>query len=379
MDESSILVDARKGYRVITLNRPQRLNSFTEDMHVALKTALDDAEADSDLPRADDHRRRPRLLRRPGSERPARQARRNHRARRHAGAILQSADPPIARAALPGRRAVNGIAAGAGANIALACDIVVASQVGDLPAGLRQDRAGAGFRRHLVSAAAGRPCPRARTGAARRSAAGGDGRKLGPDLEMRAGRRTDRRRQRIVHALRGRADLRAVADQARARRVGNQRPVRPARSRARFSAQRRIEPGLQGRRAAPSWKSARRNSPARRDPDHGRGRNRARLCRCDVGGGFREQGARHAADLGRARPRGAGDDDHRQDGQRPQYRAWRLHLHAGRFDLRLRLQHLQPAHGGAALRGHLHRARQARRPPDREGRRAPARRPLRHL
>jgi len=37
MDESPILVDKRVGYRVITLNRPQRLNSFTEDMHVALK------------------------------------------------------------------------------------------------------------------------------------------------------------------------------------------------------------------------------------------------------------------------------------------------------------------------------------------------------
>ena len=36
MDESSILVDVRTGYRVITLNRPQRLNSFTEEMHVAL-------------------------------------------------------------------------------------------------------------------------------------------------------------------------------------------------------------------------------------------------------------------------------------------------------------------------------------------------------
>ena len=47
MDESSILVDVRTGYRVITLNRPQRLNSFTEDMHVALKKALDDAEGDS--------------------------------------------------------------------------------------------------------------------------------------------------------------------------------------------------------------------------------------------------------------------------------------------------------------------------------------------
>ena len=46
MDESPILVDRRAGYRVVTLNRPQRLNSFTEDMHVALKKALGDAQAD---------------------------------------------------------------------------------------------------------------------------------------------------------------------------------------------------------------------------------------------------------------------------------------------------------------------------------------------
>ncbi len=39
MDESPILVDKRDGYRVITLNRPQRLNSFTEAMHHALKAA----------------------------------------------------------------------------------------------------------------------------------------------------------------------------------------------------------------------------------------------------------------------------------------------------------------------------------------------------
>ncbi len=39
------------------------------------------------------------------------------------------------------------------------------------------------------------------------------------------------------------------------------------------------------------------------------------------------------------------------------------------FDLRFRLQHLQPAHGSAAMRSDLHRSRQARRSPDRKGRR----------
>ena len=104
MDETPILVEKREGFRVITLNRPARLNAFTEDMHVALKAALDDVEGDSTCRALADHRRRPRFLRRPGSERPARQARREDRARRHAGALLQPAGAPLARAALPGRR-----------------------------------------------------------------------------------------------------------------------------------------------------------------------------------------------------------------------------------------------------------------------------------
>ncbi|MEA2997776.1 MAG: 2-(1,2-epoxy,2-dihydrophenyl)acetyl-CoA isomerase, partial [Alphaproteobacteria bacterium] len=45
-DQPSILVDSRPGYRVITLNRPQRLNAFTEEMHLGLRAALDDAQAD---------------------------------------------------------------------------------------------------------------------------------------------------------------------------------------------------------------------------------------------------------------------------------------------------------------------------------------------
>ena len=49
MDEAApILVEARAGYRVIMLNRPARLNAFTEAMHVALREALGAAEADRD-------------------------------------------------------------------------------------------------------------------------------------------------------------------------------------------------------------------------------------------------------------------------------------------------------------------------------------------
>jgi len=31
-----ILVDVRPGYRIITLNRPEKLNAFNEAMHLAL-------------------------------------------------------------------------------------------------------------------------------------------------------------------------------------------------------------------------------------------------------------------------------------------------------------------------------------------------------
>src|SRR5262249_59008669 len=46
MDESPVLVDLREGYRVVSLNRPQRLNAFNEAMHKALAAALDEAERD---------------------------------------------------------------------------------------------------------------------------------------------------------------------------------------------------------------------------------------------------------------------------------------------------------------------------------------------
>src|SRR3954454_18641547 len=42
----TILVETRPGYRVITLNRPERLNALTVEMADALMAALDAADAD---------------------------------------------------------------------------------------------------------------------------------------------------------------------------------------------------------------------------------------------------------------------------------------------------------------------------------------------
>jgi 2-(1,2-epoxy-1,2-dihydrophenyl)acetyl-CoA isomerase len=47
MAETPILVEARAGYRVITLNRPARLNAFTEAMPGAAGGARAEVEADS--------------------------------------------------------------------------------------------------------------------------------------------------------------------------------------------------------------------------------------------------------------------------------------------------------------------------------------------
>src|SRR5260221_14744320 len=46
MDETPILVTRRTGYRVLTLNRPHSLNSFNENMHLALASAIAEAEQD---------------------------------------------------------------------------------------------------------------------------------------------------------------------------------------------------------------------------------------------------------------------------------------------------------------------------------------------
>jgi 2-(1,2-epoxy-1,2-dihydrophenyl)acetyl-CoA isomerase len=44
--ETPVIVDVHNGYRAITLNRPDKLNAFTEAMHQALRRAIDEAEAD---------------------------------------------------------------------------------------------------------------------------------------------------------------------------------------------------------------------------------------------------------------------------------------------------------------------------------------------
>src|SRR6476469_7814619 len=126
-DESPVLVERRAGYRVITLNRPRQLNAFNEAMHQDLKRALAEAEEDSDC--------RALLLTGAGRAFCAGQDLRERMTpdgkTMVLGDALDTHYNPLVRKLralpFPVVAAVNGVAAGAGCNIALACDIVIAS------------------------------------------------------------------------------------------------------------------------------------------------------------------------------------------------------------------------------------------------------------
>ena len=129
MSEISILLTVTGGVAEITLNRPDKLNSFTRAMHVQLREALGKARADAsvrailltgagrgfcagqDLADVVD----------PATGKPGR-----------VGNTLQEDYTPLIHTLqeidVPVVCAVNGVAAGAGANIALACDIVLAAR-----------------------------------------------------------------------------------------------------------------------------------------------------------------------------------------------------------------------------------------------------------
>ncbi|MBN9049267.1 MAG: 2-(1,2-epoxy-1,2-dihydrophenyl)acetyl-CoA isomerase [Rhizobiales bacterium] len=126
MDE--VLVETRPGYRVLTLNRPDRLNAFNEAQHAALRQAVDDAAADASC--------RALLLTGAGRAFCTGQDLSDRLAKPGeqvvlGGTLEQHYNPLIRKLKalpFPVVAAVNGVAAGAGANIALACDIVLAAQ-----------------------------------------------------------------------------------------------------------------------------------------------------------------------------------------------------------------------------------------------------------
>jgi 2-(1,2-epoxy-1,2-dihydrophenyl)acetyl-CoA isomerase len=128
MSADVVIHERRGGYAVITLNRPDRLNSFNVDQHLALRAALEDCAADEACGAI--------ILTGAGRGFCAGQDLSDRRAmsgeRPDLGQTLETHYNPLVRLLRglpkPVICAVNGVAAGAGANIALSCDIVIAAR-----------------------------------------------------------------------------------------------------------------------------------------------------------------------------------------------------------------------------------------------------------
>lgn len=161
--DAPVLTEARAGYRIITLNRPDKLNSFTEAMHLALRAAITAADADPNC--------RALVLTGAGRAFCAGQDLSDRLVSMSAGVkpdlirTLGEFYNPLIRSIralpMPVICAVNGTAAGAGASVAFACDIVLAARSAKFlqafaKIGLMPDAGGTWFLPRIAGAARAR-------------------------------------------------------------------------------------------------------------------------------------------------------------------------------------------------------------------------------
>jgi 2-(1,2-epoxy-1,2-dihydrophenyl)acetyl-CoA isomerase len=159
MSYATILFESRAGVARLTLNRPERLNSFNVEMHEEVRAVLDQVKEDGSC--------RVLILTGAGRGFCAGQDL-GDRAVTPGGAATDLGDSierrykPLVLALrnlpLPVIAAVNGVAAGAGANLALACDLVIAARSASfiqsfVKLGLVPDSGGTWFLPRLVGRA----------------------------------------------------------------------------------------------------------------------------------------------------------------------------------------------------------------------------------
>jgi 2-(1,2-epoxy-1,2-dihydrophenyl)acetyl-CoA isomerase len=150
----TILVEKHAGYRQITLNRPDRLNALTAEMGTTLLAALSEAEADPEC----------RAILLTGAGRGFCAGQDLVEVGDDIKGLLDGYNAVIRKLRaleMPVVCAVNGVAAGAGANLALACDIVLAAKSASFVQafariGLIPDVGGTWFLPRLVGAARAR-------------------------------------------------------------------------------------------------------------------------------------------------------------------------------------------------------------------------------
>jgi len=128
--DALVAVQQRGAVRVLTLNRPSALNSFTQVMHAELRAALETAARDDEV--------RAVVLTGAGRAFCAGQDLNDPamapdvEGRADIGAVIEANYKPLAlklqQMPVPVIAAINGVAAGAGANLAFCCDLAIAAR-----------------------------------------------------------------------------------------------------------------------------------------------------------------------------------------------------------------------------------------------------------